>query len=170
VQAVPHLCEFYPGICLTTEEKAWKNLTASHTFSMWLFLHLWKKATVVWWSPVKCYWDSVEGGGVLPFCTDMWHENAGLEGIRYWCEFARKRGGGYEVSFVGHYLMWRTVPSKKANDDNHRHVFLFRESPPTLQIISNASTKCKEACPQTRFCRTWFQHPHISVFIYSHKN
>jgi hypothetical protein len=26
VQAVPRLCEFYPGICLTTEEKAWKNL------------------------------------------------------------------------------------------------------------------------------------------------
>jgi len=25
--AVPHLCEFYPGICLTTEEKAWKNLS-----------------------------------------------------------------------------------------------------------------------------------------------
>ena len=25
--AVPRLCEFYPGICLTTEEKAWKNLS-----------------------------------------------------------------------------------------------------------------------------------------------
>jgi hypothetical protein len=24
---VPRLCEFYPGICLTTEEKARKNLT-----------------------------------------------------------------------------------------------------------------------------------------------
>jgi len=24
---VPHLCEFYPGICLTTEEKARKNLS-----------------------------------------------------------------------------------------------------------------------------------------------
>ena len=23
---MPRLCEFYPGICLTTEEKAWKNL------------------------------------------------------------------------------------------------------------------------------------------------
>jgi len=23
---VPRLCEFYPGICLTTEEKAWKTL------------------------------------------------------------------------------------------------------------------------------------------------
>jgi len=23
----PRLCEFYPGICLTTEEKAWKNLS-----------------------------------------------------------------------------------------------------------------------------------------------
>jgi len=27
VQAVPRLCEFYPGICLTTEEKARKNLS-----------------------------------------------------------------------------------------------------------------------------------------------
>jgi hypothetical protein len=24
---VPRLCEIYPGICLTTEEKAWKNLS-----------------------------------------------------------------------------------------------------------------------------------------------
>jgi hypothetical protein len=24
---VPRLCEFYPGICLTTEEKAWKTLS-----------------------------------------------------------------------------------------------------------------------------------------------
>jgi hypothetical protein len=27
VLAVPHLHELYPGICLTTEEKAWKNLS-----------------------------------------------------------------------------------------------------------------------------------------------
>ena len=27
MRAVPRLCEFYPGICLTTEEKAWKNLS-----------------------------------------------------------------------------------------------------------------------------------------------
>ena len=27
MRAVPHLCELYPGICLTTEEKAWKNLS-----------------------------------------------------------------------------------------------------------------------------------------------
>jgi hypothetical protein len=27
VRAVPHLGELYPGICLTTEEKAWKNLS-----------------------------------------------------------------------------------------------------------------------------------------------
>jgi len=26
VRAVPRLCGFYPDICLTTEEKAWKNL------------------------------------------------------------------------------------------------------------------------------------------------
>jgi hypothetical protein len=25
--AVPRLYEFYPGICLTAEEKAWKNLS-----------------------------------------------------------------------------------------------------------------------------------------------
>jgi hypothetical protein len=27
VRAVPLLCEFYPGICLTNEEKAGKNLS-----------------------------------------------------------------------------------------------------------------------------------------------
>ena len=27
MRTVPRLCEFYPGICLTTEEKAWKNLS-----------------------------------------------------------------------------------------------------------------------------------------------
>ena len=27
VQAVPRLCELYPGMCLTTEEKARKNLS-----------------------------------------------------------------------------------------------------------------------------------------------
>jgi hypothetical protein len=27
VRAVPRLWEFYPGICLTTKEKAWKNLS-----------------------------------------------------------------------------------------------------------------------------------------------
>jgi hypothetical protein len=32
VRAVPHLCGFYPGICLTTEEKARKTLSQSiHT-------------------------------------------------------------------------------------------------------------------------------------------
>jgi len=32
VWAVPRLCGFYPGICLTSEEKAWKNLSqGSHT-------------------------------------------------------------------------------------------------------------------------------------------
>jgi hypothetical protein len=29
VQAVPRLCEFYPGICLETEEKAQKNFSQS---------------------------------------------------------------------------------------------------------------------------------------------
>jgi len=33
VLVVPRLCGFYPGICLTTEEKAWKNLSqGSHTY------------------------------------------------------------------------------------------------------------------------------------------
>ena len=27
VRAVTCLCELYPGVCLTTEEKAWKNLS-----------------------------------------------------------------------------------------------------------------------------------------------
>jgi hypothetical protein len=27
VRAVPRLCELYPGICLTTEGKAWKPLS-----------------------------------------------------------------------------------------------------------------------------------------------
>jgi hypothetical protein len=27
VRAMPRLCELYPGICLTTEEKAWKNFS-----------------------------------------------------------------------------------------------------------------------------------------------
>jgi len=27
VRTVPRLCEVYPGICLTTEEKAWENLS-----------------------------------------------------------------------------------------------------------------------------------------------
>jgi hypothetical protein len=27
VLAVPSLCKLYPGVCLTTDEKAWKNLS-----------------------------------------------------------------------------------------------------------------------------------------------
>ena len=27
MRAVLRLCEFYPGICLTTEEKVWRNLS-----------------------------------------------------------------------------------------------------------------------------------------------
>ena len=34
MRAVPRLCEFYPGICLTTEEKARKNLSGSSTLSL----------------------------------------------------------------------------------------------------------------------------------------
>jgi hypothetical protein len=29
VQAMPRLYELYPGICLTNEEKSWKNLSPS---------------------------------------------------------------------------------------------------------------------------------------------
>jgi len=32
VQAVPHLCQFYPGICLATEEKAQKKLSQCEIF------------------------------------------------------------------------------------------------------------------------------------------
>jgi hypothetical protein len=36
--AVPRLCGFYPGICLTTEEKARKNLSqGSHSLVLILF-------------------------------------------------------------------------------------------------------------------------------------
>jgi hypothetical protein len=32
MRAVLRVCGFYPGICLTTEEKSWKNLSqGSHT-------------------------------------------------------------------------------------------------------------------------------------------
>jgi uncharacterized integral membrane protein len=35
VRAVPHLCKLYPGICLTTEEKAWKNLSQGKNLSQY---------------------------------------------------------------------------------------------------------------------------------------
>ena len=38
MRAVPRLCGFYPGICLTTEEKARKNLSQAITVFMALFL------------------------------------------------------------------------------------------------------------------------------------
>jgi len=31
---MPHLCGFYPGICLTTEEKARKNLSGTLTSAL----------------------------------------------------------------------------------------------------------------------------------------
>ena len=34
MRAVPRLCEVYPGICLTTEEKAWKNLSQGRKTSV----------------------------------------------------------------------------------------------------------------------------------------
>ena len=38
MRAVPRLCGFYPGICLTTEEKARKNLSQAINVFMALFL------------------------------------------------------------------------------------------------------------------------------------
>ena len=41
VWIVPPLCELYPGICLTTEEKAWKNLSQGLlVFSSAVVFHL----------------------------------------------------------------------------------------------------------------------------------
>ena len=41
VRAMPHLCELYPGICLTTEEKAWKNHSQGLlVFSLAVVFHL----------------------------------------------------------------------------------------------------------------------------------
>jgi hypothetical protein len=41
VRAVLRLCGFYPGICLTTEEKAWKHLTqGSHTYIHTVRIHI----------------------------------------------------------------------------------------------------------------------------------
>jgi hypothetical protein len=40
VRAVPRLGELYPGIGLTTEEKAWKNLSIFQNFDKALCLHL----------------------------------------------------------------------------------------------------------------------------------
>ena len=34
MRAVPRICEFYPGICLTTEEKARKNLSQDRKTSV----------------------------------------------------------------------------------------------------------------------------------------
>jgi N-acetyl-gamma-glutamylphosphate reductase len=36
MRAVPHLCEFFPGICLTTEEKARKNLSQGRRNKLYL--------------------------------------------------------------------------------------------------------------------------------------
>ena len=35
VRAVRRLCEIYPGICLTTEEKAWKSLSQARKEPQW---------------------------------------------------------------------------------------------------------------------------------------
>ena len=48
MRAVPHLCEFYPGICLTTEEKARKTL------SQGIYRGRWGIApTEVWWGSLR---------------------------------------------------------------------------------------------------------------------
>ena len=43
---MPRLCEFYPGICLTTEEKAWKNLSQGKKNLSQVKKHL-RESTVV---------------------------------------------------------------------------------------------------------------------------
>ena len=49
---MPRLCEFYPGICLTTEEKARKNLSQGRKFLGWgielEFFQLWLSASTVY--------------------------------------------------------------------------------------------------------------------------
>ena len=42
---MPHLCEFYPGICLTTEEKAWKTLSQGSRRVTVYILHITKTPT-----------------------------------------------------------------------------------------------------------------------------
>jgi len=38
---MPRLCELYPGICLTTEEKAWKNLEHGNTYYQYVLKQTW---------------------------------------------------------------------------------------------------------------------------------
>ena len=45
MRAVPHLCELYPGICLTTEEKAQKNLSQGSRRVIVYILHITKTPT-----------------------------------------------------------------------------------------------------------------------------
>jgi len=45
VRAVSRVCEFYPGICLTTEEKARKNLSQGTVYI--LYIYAFKKNTTV---------------------------------------------------------------------------------------------------------------------------
>ena len=40
-RAMPRLCELYPGICLTTEEKAWKNLEHGNTYYQYVLKQTW---------------------------------------------------------------------------------------------------------------------------------
>ena len=45
MRAVPHLCEFYPGICLTTVEKARKNHSQGSLKVKIYILHITKTPT-----------------------------------------------------------------------------------------------------------------------------
>ena len=45
MRAVPRLCEFYHGICLTTEEKARKNLSQGSRRVLVYILHITKTPT-----------------------------------------------------------------------------------------------------------------------------
>ena len=44
--AVPRIWEFYPGICLTTEEKTWKNLSQGSQRVVVYILHITKIHTL----------------------------------------------------------------------------------------------------------------------------
>ena len=74
---IPHLCEVYPGICLITEEKAWKNLSQG-----------------TWRMPVEkfCNTDKIQDTG--PFCLKknvimLSFPKCGIihTSIISWCEF-----------------------------------------------------------------------------------
>ena len=94
---MPRLCGFYPGICLTTEEEAWKNLNqGSHTetcdlgISKWLLylppsFPLISTNFITWYIYVLC--DSILASKLQP--ADIYNGDTlfsaryGLKGLRF---------------------------------------------------------------------------------------